>query len=97
MEPLILGKEPDWLVEQIHHDILSNANYRKDPWTHQEDSRLKDYLKQFKYGYAELSRMLGRSAGDIKSNILDLGLKERPVKADNHKSWEDWHSKRSLI
>jgi hypothetical protein len=89
MEPLILGEEPDWVAEQRRKDFISNANYRKDPWTPQEDSRLKEYLKQFKYGYAELSKMLGRSAGAIQRRICDLGLKERPVKADNHKSWED--------
>ncbi|MCF8017812.1 MAG: hypothetical protein K9L62_00305 [Vallitaleaceae bacterium] len=91
MEPLILGKEPDWVAEQRKQDYLSNANYRKDPWTPQEDSRLKELLKQFKYGYAELSSMLGRSAGAIQRRICDLELKERPVKADNHKSWTEQH------
>lgn len=91
MEPLILGKEPDWVTKQRKQDFHSNANYRKDPWTATEDTRLKDLLKQFKYGYAELARMLGRSAGAIQRRICDLGLKERPVKADNHKSWTDQH------
>lgn len=91
MEPLILGKEPDWVTEQRRKDFKSNANYRKDPWSPQEDARLKDYLRQFKYGYAELSRMLGRSAGAIQRRICDLGLKERPIKADNHVSWEEHH------
>lgn len=91
MEPLILGKEPEWVAEQRRKDFESNMNFRKDPWTSQEDSSLKFYLKEFKYGYAELSRMLGRSAGAIQRRICDLGLKERPVKADNHRSWEDSH------
>lgn len=91
MEPLILGKEPEWVEAQRRQDSISNANYRKDPWTPQEDARLKDYLKQFKYGYAELSKMLGRSAGAIQRRICDLGLKERPLKADNHASWEEKH------
>jgi hypothetical protein len=91
MEPLILGKEPDWVAEQRRKDFESNANYRKDPWTAQEDSLLKEYLRQFKYGYAELSKMLGRSAGAIQRRICDLGLKERPIKADNHVSWEEHH------
>jgi len=91
MEPMILGKEPEWVAEQRRKDILFNANYRKDPWTPQEDARLRGYLKQFKYGYAELAKMLGRSAGAIQRRIRDLGLKERPVKADNRKSWTEWH------
>lgn len=91
MEPLILGKEPDWVAEQRRQDYKSNANYRKDPWTSDEDNRLKDLLKQFKYGYAELSRMLGRSAGAIQRRICDLGLKERPLKADTNSTWEEHH------
>ncbi len=91
MEPLILGKEPDWVEAQRQQDFKSNMNFRKDPWTSQEDGRLKYYLQQFKYGYAELSKMLGRSTGAIQRRICDLGLKERPVKAENHVAWEDWH------
>lgn len=91
MEPNILGKEPAWVAAQRRQDSKSNANYRKDPWTQREDSLLREYLKQFKYGYAELSKMLGRSAGAIQRRICDLNLKERPIKADNHKSWEEWH------
>lgn len=89
MEPLILGKEPGWLKEQRRHDFNENARYKKDPWTSHEDSTLKFYLKQHKYGYAELSKMLGRTAGAIQRRICDLGLMERPVKADNHISWEE--------
>jgi hypothetical protein len=91
MEPMILGKEPKWVAEQRRKDIISKANYRKDPWTPQEDANLKRLLKQFKYGYAQLSKMLGRSAGAIQRRICDLKLKERPVKADNHRSWEAQH------
>ncbi|RCX20902.1 hypothetical protein DFR58_101104 [Anaerobacterium chartisolvens] len=91
MEPLILGKEPAWVAEQRKRDFQAHAIQRKDPWTPEEDARLKDYLKQFKYGHAELSRMLGRSSGAIQRRICDLKLKERPLKADNHKSWEDKH------
>ncbi|MHB8061283.1 MAG: hypothetical protein ACYDG2_01410 [Ruminiclostridium sp.] len=91
MEPLILGKEPEWVAAQRRQDTISNVNYRKDPWTKKEDALLMEYLKQFKYGYAEMSKMLGRSAGAIQRRICDLKLKERPLKADNHKSWEGCH------
>jgi hypothetical protein len=91
MEPNILGKEPAWVAPQRSQDSISNVNYRKDPWTPKDDALLKEYLKQFKYGYAELSRMLGRSAGAIQRRICDLKLKERPLKADNHIAWEEWH------
>ena len=84
MEPLALGEEPDWLVEQRHKDFRAFAIQRKDPWTADEDSRLKMLLKQHKYGYAELSEILRRSAGAIQRRCIDLGLKERPVKAESH-------------
>jgi len=84
MEPLALGLEPDWVAEQRRKDYQAFALQRKDPWTPEEDSRLKALLKQHKYGYAELSDILHRSAGAIQRRCTDLGLKERPVKASNH-------------
>lgn len=84
MEPLALGEEPEWLVEQRRKDFKAFAIQRKDPWTADEDSRLRMLLKQHRYGYAELSEILHRSAGAIQRRCTDLGLKERPVKADNH-------------
>lgn len=90
MEPLALGKEPAWVEEQRHKDFRSNAIQRKDPWTPDEDSRLRALLKLHRYGYAELSEMLNRSAGAIQRRCNDLNLKERPVKADNHGEASKW-------
>lgn len=90
MEPLALGAEPDWVPEQRRKDFVAFANQRKDPWTSDEDSRLVMLLKQQKYGYAELSDMLHRSAGAIQRRCTDLGIKERPVKADNHDKNSEW-------
>ncbi len=92
MEPLALGEEPPWVAEQRKNDFYSFAIQRKDPWTPDEDDRLKLLLRQHKYGYAELSEMLHRSAGAIQRRCNDLGIKERPVKADNHgisSVWKD--------
>ncbi len=96
MEPFALGKEPEWVNEQRRKDIKSYALQRKDPWTPEEDSKLIYYLKQHKYGYHELSKKLRRSAGAIQRRCLDLSLKERPIKADNHgteSTWTDDHYK----
>ena len=90
MEPLALGAEPDWVAEQRRKDFQAFAIQRKDPWTADEDSRLKMLLKQHKYGYAELSDILRRSAGAIQRRCTDLGLKERPVRADNHSQEAKW-------
>lgn len=90
MEPLALGEEPGWVAEQRKKDFQSFAIQRKDRWTSADDSRLKYLLKEHKYGYAELSEMLLRSAGAIQRRIQDLGLKERPIKADNHGEGSKW-------
>lgn len=90
LEPLALGKEPDWVPEQRRKDFQAFALQRKDPWTPDEDSRLTMLLKQHKYGYAELSEILRRSEGAIVRRCLDLGLKERPVRADNHSKDSVW-------
>lgn len=90
MEPLALGEEPEWVQEQRRKDFHSFSLQRKDPWTADEDARLVMLLKQHKYGYAELSEMLRRSAGAIQRRCNDLGIKERPVKADNHGEASKW-------
>lgn len=89
MEPLALGAEPNWVAEQRKKDFQAFAIQRKDSWTPTEDSRLIHLLKQHRYGYAELSEMLCRSAGAIQRRCTDLKLKERPVKADNRNEWTD--------
>lgn len=76
LEPLALGKEPDWVVEQRRKDYQSFALQRKDPWSPDEDNNLIRLLKQQKYGYAELSELLRRSEGAIVRRCRDLGLKE---------------------
>lgn len=90
MEPLALGAEPDWVPEQRRKDFQAFALQRKDPWTPDEDSRLKMLLKKQQYGYAELSEILHRSEGAIVRRCRDLGLKERPVRADNHSKDSVW-------
>ncbi len=90
MEPLSLGAEPDWVVEQRRKDFEAFALQRKDPWSPDEDSYLISLLKQHKYGYAELSEKLRRSAGAIQRRCVTLGVKERPVKADNHSKESIW-------
>lgn len=90
MEPMALGKEPAWVAEQRKRDFQGYAIQRKDPWTAADDSCLIMLLQQHKYGYAELSERLLRSAGAIQRRCQDLGIKERPVKADNHSPSSKW-------
>ncbi len=83
MEPLALGAEPDWVEEQRKKDYEAFSLQRKDPWTPAEDRRLLDLLKQQKYGYAELSKILRRSAGAIQRRCCGLKTPYRPLRADN--------------
>ena len=89
-EPLSLGAEPDWVKEQRKYDFKSFAIQRKDPWTKADDANLKRLVEMHKYGYAELSSILQRSAGAIQRRLTDLDIKDRPVKADNHGETAAW-------
>ena len=85
----ILGKEPDWVKKQRETDYLKGAKVKTTPWTKTEDEVLRNLLKQFRYSYIDLSKKLQRTEGAIQRRISDLGLKERPLKADNHTLWTD--------
>ena len=86
MEPLSLGKEPEWVTEQRRHDCQSFTLQRKDPWSRLEDEQLIYLVKQQRYGYKELSERLRRSCGAIQRRLLDLGVKDRPVRKSPHDS-----------
>ena len=89
LEKNILGKEPSWVKEQRRHDIAVAEQFKKTPWTKNEDKQLIYYLKLFKFTYDDLSKMLGRTCGAIQRRVCDLNIKERPLKADNHSNpWE---------
>lgn len=90
MEPLAIGEEPPWVAEQRKKDFHAFRLQRKDPWSQEEDERLKMLLKQQKYGYKELSEMLHRSNGAIQRRCQDLGIKERPVKACSNAKENQW-------
>lgn len=89
LEENILGKEPGWVKEQRRVTYQKKSFYLTLPWSSLDDSRLQKLLKEFKYSYRELSQRLRRTEGAIQRRILDLGLKERPLKADNHIAWTD--------
>lgn len=89
-EPFALGKEPDWVAEQRKIDFQKKRAFKQTPWTVQEDERLKCLLRQHKYGYPELASMLQRSEGAIQRRCMDLGIRDRPVKKDNHGPTATW-------
>lgn len=82
----MLGKEPSWVDEKRQADIAA-AKYIKTPWTIEEDNILINMLNSYKYSYQDISDRLKRTGGAIKRRMVDLGLKQRPLKADNHIPW----------
>jgi hypothetical protein len=84
-----LGKEPAWVKEKRKIDYQYSRRISTDPWTPTEDAKLIRLLKQQKYGYQELSKILGRTSGAIQRRCCDLKIPDRPVKADNHNEWTD--------
>ncbi len=67
-----------------------NREYKKSPWTPTEDAGLAKLLRDYKYNYAALSRLMCRTIGAIQRRRTDLGLKERPLRESQQSKWEDW-------
>lgn len=82
----MLGKEPEWVGTKRQADIAA-SKYIKTPWTEEEDNMLIDMLNSYRYSYQDISDRLRRTGGAIKRRMLDLGLKQRPLKAENHNLW----------
>lgn len=82
------GIEPDWLKEKRKADKMARA-YKSRPWTKLEDDSLKVLLSTYRYGYREISIRLKRTEGSIKRRMLDLGIKQRPLRADNTTLWTE--------
>lgn len=84
-----LGSEPEWVKEKRMYDCSKKHNFKKSPWSKAEDDRLTRMLKEFRYSYDDLSKLLQRTTGAVQRRICDLNLKERPIKVDNHQMWTD--------
>lgn len=82
----ILGAEPEWVKQKRKIDFECRVN--KDPWTKAEDTKLIRMLQKYKYYYTDISAELNRTEGAIKRRCCDLGIKERPLKAQN-RVWEN--------
>lgn len=86
-EPLTLGAEPKWVKKKRQYDIRKNIKVNKEPWSKREDEYLIYLLNQYKYSYKQISDLTNRSEGAIQRRILELKIKQRPIKADNHTPW----------
>lgn len=83
-ERYALGAEPAWVEAKRTHDYYKRPH--NDPWTKQEDEKLKEMLG--KKTYPEISTALHRSNAAVKRRIYDLGLEGSPIRAKN-KAWTD--------
>lgn len=91
MEPYSLGAEPEWVKAKRAEDFKRRRAVKPHnaKWTEAEDRELLRLLRQYKYTYPEIAERLHRSEGAIQRRVNDLGLKERPIKADNHNLWTE--------
>ena len=85
----VLGCEPEWVKAKRRHDIEKKQKYIMTPWTKIEDDRLIRLVQKQQYTYDDLSKMLRRTNGAIQRRLCDLGVKDRPIKADNHVRWTE--------
>lgn len=88
-EENMLGEEPQWVKLKRKHDVEMKQKYISTPWTKAEDSKLIRLVKKQQYTYAELSGMLRRTNGAIQRRLCELGVADRPLKADNHVRWTE--------
>lgn len=98
-EENMLGPEDEWVKVKRKNDKLKKKTFKTTPWTAQEDRRLEQELNKYKYSYKELSEMFNRTEGALQRRICDLGLKARPLKANNHIKWtdEEYHQLGEMI
>lgn len=88
-EENILGEEPEWAKRKRKLDYKKSRKYKNTPWTKQEDYELRRLVSQHKYTYDEISKKIRRTCGAVQKRLCDLGINDRPVKADNHNPWSD--------
>lgn len=86
LEPMVLGEEPKWLDDQRKADI-QRRYFKMSPWTSDDDYILKKLLNEYRYTYRVLSLKIRRTEGAIKRRMMDLNIKARPIKMDNHNPW----------
>mgnify|MGYP003772694493 CR=1 FL=1 len=87
LEPLILGKEPEWVKEKRKIDRKKFKERR--PWTKEEKKKLISMVNSYQYTYPEIASRLKRPEASIKRKLLDLNIKARPLSLDKHIKYTD--------
>ena len=68
-----LPNEPDWFLDKVQHDKRAFVYTYKRQWTADEDSLLKQLVKERKT-YVEISNILKRTSNAIKRRCYDLKI-----------------------
>lgn len=91
LEENALGAEPAWVKAKRTEDFKRKCAVKPHnaKWTEAEDKELIRLLRTYRYTYPEIACRLHRSEGAIQRRVNDLGIKERPLKADNHNLWTE--------
>ncbi|MBE6685762.1 MAG: hypothetical protein E7591_00845 [Ruminococcaceae bacterium] len=89
LEENIFGVEPEWVKAKRKTDLQRKLMIQPHnaKWSSGEDQMLITLVNQFKYTATEIGARLHRSEGAVQRRLLDLGIKARPLKADNHIKW----------
>ena len=77
LEPLALGPEPDWVREKRRYDIRDKQAVRKnhnDPWTDQDNQRLKRMIEKNCFSYRDIARELWRTESAVRRQAGTLHL-----------------------
>lgn len=82
----IYAIEPEWFEDKRKSDKLL-SKYNTTKWTEEENKKLICLLKQYRYSYTDLSKILNRYETAIKKQITQLKIKERPLIANKHIKW----------
>lgn len=91
LEKNALGIEPSWVEAVRREDFKRRCSVKPKncQWTQAEDAELLRLVQMQRYSYSEIAHLLHRSCGAVSRRLHDLGVKDRPLKADNHVKWTD--------
>ncbi|WP_182102760.1 hypothetical protein [Niallia taxi] len=86
VERHILGKEPEWVVEQRKSEQkMTVKKQSSSSWSKDDIDKLIAMVNKYRYTYTDISKELKRSEAAIKRKLYDLKIKARPVRNSNVK------------
>ncbi|PFV44158.1 helix-turn-helix domain-containing protein [Bacillus thuringiensis] len=95
IEPGIFGPEPEWMSEKRNADLVAKKK-RGKPWSEDDDLLLKSLVNAHCYTYPEIAMRLQRTEGSVKRRLMELKIKSRPVRIDNHTKYTKQEVKQIL-